>query len=388
MSTSNTTNSTTVQEPAPTSTSSPIFEFIKSHDWDTVQAMVESDPTIATAIDPVSGRSPLHMVCSVGSSTTEVMAAVAAAAPQMVTHADKVYNDTPMHIVCRNSQKTAAKAHIILQHCSAEDILRRNVIGGTCLHSACGHNAVLDVFKLIVRKNPRVLKISTFDGIPPIRGLFFAYTTSIPGVLAVGKMLKGRQVSEGHFDRFWAKADFLALEYFRLTTACPDQYKSSTTANIEDGASTTPPNIPNEYVAHGIMHCDAPLNLLKIALKRNTACATALDAGGNCPLHALVERRPYRLYEREAIQSTLETFPQAAGLANHAGHIPLMLAIRNKIPFENGVDLIFQADMTVVSRRDPETGLVPFQLAATVGGPEAFNTTFALLTALPQTIGF
>lgn len=382
MSTSNT-NATDDQQPT-AATNSSIFEFIKSHDWDTVQALVESNPAIATTIDPVSGRAPLHMVCSVGSSPTQVIAAVAAAAPQMVMHSDKVYNDTPMHIVCRNSQKTAAKAAIILQHCSNDDILRRNVIGGTCLHSACGHNAVLDVIKLIVRKNPRVLKISSFDGIPPIRGLFFAYTTSIPGVLAVGKMLKGRQVSEGHFDRFWAKADFLALEYFRLTTACPNKYK---TTNSHDEASTTA-NIPNKFVAHGLMHCDAPLNLLKIAFKRDTACATALDAENNTPLHTLVERRPYRLYEREAIQSTLEAFPQAADFANHAGHIPLMLAIRNKIPFENGVDLIFKADMTVVSLRDPETGLVPFQLAATVGGPEAFNTTFALLTALPQTIGF
>ena len=65
-----------------------------------------------------------------------------------------------------------------------------------------------------------------------------------------------------------------------------------------------------------------------------------------------------------------------------------MVAIRNKIAFENAIGEILRADMTVVSSHDAETGLFPFQLAASVGGPEALNTTFQLLTALPQVIGF
>ena len=371
-----------------------IFELIAGHDWDTVQALCESHPAAATIIDPVSGRSPLHMVCSIGSATADVIAALAMAAPEMVTKSDKVYQDTALHIVCRNSQKTAAKVEIILQHCSSEDILRRNVIGGTCLHSACGHNAILEVLHLIVEKNPALLKVSTFDGIPPMRGLFFSYTQSIPGVLAVGKMLKGREVNEGHFDRFWNKASFMALEYYKLTTACPASVKENNKDNNNNDnnsgeyIATTGRTLEDDYVAHGLIHSNAPLNLLKIAYKRDAACARTVDKDGNTPLHLMVERRPYRLKESEAIEATLEAFPEAAGMPNHAGHPPLMLAIRNKIPFENGVGAIFRADMTIVSRRDAETGLFPFQLSATVGGPEAFNTTFQLLSALPQQIGF
>lgn len=349
-----------------------IFDFITEHDWAAVQAIIESNPAAAEEIDPTSGRSPLHMLCSFGSSPPELIGVVAAAAPGQVRVNDKVYNDTPMHIVCRNSQKTFSKANILLQHCSVDDILRRNVIGGTCLHSACGHNAMFSVIEKIVQKNPAILKISTFDGIPPIRGLFFSYTQSIPGVLAVGKILKGREVTEGHFERFWIKAYFLALEYYKLTASCP-----------VDKASIT-----NDYVAHGLIHYNAPLNLLKIALKRDANCARALDRDGNTPLHLLVERRPYRLKEKEALQSALQAHPEAAGLPNHAGHPPLVLAIRNKIPFENGVGEILKADMTVVSCRDRETELFPFQLSASVGGPEALNTTYQLLSALPQVIGF
>ena len=358
----------------PDDSASVIFDYISKNDWDSVQALCESNPRVAAVVDPVSGRTPLHMVCSIGSASPAVIAAVVSAAPENVKVMDKVYHDTPLHIVCRNSQKTASKVEIILKHCSHEDILRRNVIGGTCLHSACGHNAVFAVLQHLIHKNPAVLKISTFDGIPPIRGLFFSYTQSIPGVLAVGKILKGVTVSNsGHFERFWAKASFMALEYFKLTTA----YCAS---------NMTP--LSSQYVAHGLIHSNAPINLLKVALSRDPGCAEVVDRNGNTPLHLLVERRPYRLKELDAIRCTLKAFPQAAAVANHAGTPPLILAIRNKIPFENAIGEILRADMTVVSRRDVETDLFPFQLAASVGGPEALNTTFQLLTALPQQIGF
>lgn len=357
----------------PPSAPATIFDFITDNDWDAVRAVIESNPKEAEKIEPGSGRSPLHMVCAFGSAPPELVRIVAAAAPSQLKVNDKVYNDTPLHIACRNSQKTRSKVEYLLELCAPEDILKRNMIGGTCLHSACGHNAMFPVIEQIVRKNPAVLKVSTFDGIPPIRGLFFSYTQSIPGVLAVGKMLKGREVTEAHFLRFWQKADFLALEFYKLTSACPAAGRE---------------NITNDYVAHGLIYCNSPLNLLKIALKRDPACATALDRHGNTPLHMLVERRPYRLKEKEALQAALAANPESAGVANHEGHPPLMLAIRNKIPFENGVGEILKADMRVVSAKDTETGLYPFQLAAAVGGPECLNTTFQLLSALPQQIGF
>jgi len=347
-----------------------IFECIAQQDWQAVQAICESNPQAATCIDPVSGRSPLHMACSIGSASPRVIEVVASVAPEMIQVEDKVYRDTPLHIVCRNSQTTVVKLETVLKYCDPEDILHRNVIGGTCLHSACGHNATFEVLKLIVEKNPSVLKISTFDGTPPIRGLFFSYTQSIPGVLAVGKILKGATLTDsGHFDRFWAKASYLALQYFRLSEACPPDAL-----------------ITNDHVAHGLIYYNAPLNLLKVALMRNPGCAQALDKDGNTCLHLLVERRPYRLKELDAIQSTLAAYPEAAAVANYAGQPPLIMAIRNKIPFEKALGEILKADMTAVSSRDTETNLFPFQLAASVGGPEALNTTFQLLAALPQVI--
>jgi hypothetical protein len=345
-----------------------IFDWIREANWEAVSSIITNTPEAASLIDPVSGRAPLHKICSIGSCSEELIQLVVSAAPDMIRHVDKVYHDTPLHYMCRNSQKTNGKIRILLQYATPEDVLIRNVIGGTCLHSACGHNAILGVLEQIVRKNPAVLKVSTFDQIPPIRGLFFSYTQSIPGVLAVGKLLKGRPVEEGHWERFWAKASFLALEYYKLTTACP----------------TPPERITQDYVAHGLIHSSAPLNLLKIAFKLRESCARAVDRNGDTPLHLLVERRPYRLKEREALQSALEAYPEAAGMDNLDGHPPLLLAIKNKIPFENGVSDILRSDMTVVSRQDTETHLVPFQLAAAVGGPEALNTTFSLLSALPQ----
>lgn len=349
-----------------------VFVLIQHQEWDSVVRMCQTNPSEIKVIDPLTGQSPLHVVCSIGSAPPHVIEEVAKAAPEMVLKADKVYNDTPLHKVCRNSQTTGAKAAILLKYCGKEGVVCRNVVGGTSLHSACGHNAQFSVLEQLVRTNPAVLRLSTFEGISPLRALFAPYMQSIPGSLAVANLLKGRTVEEGHLERFFMKAEFLALEYYKATKACPTE---------GEGVSIT-----NRFVVHGLIHYDAPLNLLKATLKRHPEWAQAVDKNGNMPLHLLVERRPYRLKESEAIQATLEAYPEAAQIRNKDGHMPMNLGIRNKIPFENGMGLVLTANMDVLTTADSETGLYPFQLAASIGGPEAFNTTFQLLSALPETI--
>lgn len=346
-----------------------IFGLIQHQEWETVIRLCQTHPAIANTVDPVTAQSPLHVVCSIGSAPPEVIEAVATACPEMSTRSDKVYHDTPLHIVCRNSQTTGTKACILLRYCGKEGVLCRNVIGGTPLHSACGHNAQLSVLEQLVQANSAVLKLSTFEGTSPLRALFAPYMQSIPGSLAVANLLKGRHVTEGHFERFFRKAEYLALEYYKMTSACP-----------KEGPITI------DYVIHGLIHYDAPLQLLKATLKRNPSWAQVVDEDGNTPLHLLVERRPYRLKELDALKAMLAAFPEAAGMQNKNCQQPLLVAIRNKIPWDNGVGEILRANMDVLSVVDSETKLHPFQLAAFVGGHEALNTTFQLLSALPETL--
>jgi hypothetical protein len=264
-------------------------------------------------------------------------------------------------MAARNSQTSAAKVKSLLACIEGENeaILIRNSFGGTALHSAANHNAVCSVLLALVEANPRILNVRTHDGIYAISALYSAYIQTIPGYMAVAKIVAGDEVTNRHFERFWSKVVFLATA---------DQ----------------PGPAQERMVLHGLLHCHVFLNFYKLALTWDPTLASVASPAGNLPLHVLVERRPFRLKEREAIEATVKAHAEAASVRNNDGDLPLFVAIRNKMPFPNGMDVILEAHRSSVTCRDPQTGLLPFQMAAAVGGNVAVDNTFHLLLTQPD----
>ena len=113
--------------------------------------------------------------------------------------------------------------------------------------------------------------------------------------------------------------------------------------------------------------------------------ASAIDAAtGHWPLHVLIAQRPYRLKERDAIVAVLRPARSAASAMDRAGDVPLHRAIRNKIPWHSGVDVLVEAAPHTLGYRDRTTRLLPFQLAATQDGRQAVETSFQLLRRQPD----
>lgn len=301
------------------------------------------------------------------------------------------FPQTPLHLAARHSQISPAKVQHLLAACGSmqndtndndenqqqqqqptrqgSGVLVRNHFGGTALHSAANHNAVLPVLQALVQANPRILHVPTRDGIHAISALYTAYIQTIPGYMAVARMLKGEHHHdddrvEGHFLRFWQKAVFLA------TADQPDPDDNTTRERL---------------VLHGLLQRQILVKFYELALKWDPTLATVpAPSTGDLALHVLVERRPFRLKEKQAIEATLQAHPAAASVRNGEGDLPLFLAIRNRMPFGNGVDLILAACRHSVTYRDPETNLLPFQLAAAVGGKVAVDNTFHLLLTQPD----
>ena len=345
---------------------------IEDQHWDEVYERFRNFPENTKAIvNPSLGWTKLHWLCSIGASPPALIDLVASLYPEAVTMPDNRYGDTPLHIVCRNSQISAEKIVVLLQHIiSNEELLIRNRFGGTALHSAANHNAVLAVLQALVGANRRILTMTTHDGIHSVTALWSSYNSTIPGVTCVAQILNGEieaQRREG-FLRFWRKVEYLSSEFF--------------TCKNEDNITSN--EDPNRFVLHGLIHCNVPINLFKVALKVNPALANTVDSDGNTSLHILLENRPYRLKEREAIMALLDASPQAAFIANNSGEVPLLIAIRNKIPWINGTGDVVEAATPLISRRDNATGLYPFQLAALHGGKVAVETTFLLLSIKPD----
>jgi hypothetical protein len=349
-------------------------KLIENHAWDEVYAILASSSEEAQKLMlPSHNWTKFHWLCSIGSVPTTLIGLIASLHPEAITMPDNHYGDTPLHIICRNSQTQAVKIKILLQYCrdtQGEGVLIRNHFGGTALHSACHHNARLDALEALVHAEPRILRVKTNENVHAVAAMYNSYIQTIPGYMAVAHIVAGEDDKVGgHFERFWKKVEFLATEYFKQTAANPRDAKDH-----------------SQFALHGLIQCYVPINLFKVALKRNPEWMQAVDASGNLPLHLLIENRPYRLKEKEAIVAAIQAAPQTVGRTNIAGDTALVIAIRNKIPWENGVDELLKAATAVVNRRDAVTGLYPFQLSASVGGKVAMETTYHLLRTMPELI--
>ena len=344
---------------------------LENGDWDSARTCFETSPESINAVDPLTGGTLLHRLCTQPPAPIDLFEKVIQHFPDAVRMQEKTFQATPLHILCWTSQRTTAKVQLLLQHMQPHDLKIRNMFGGTALHSACGSQASIEVIKLIVQKNPSIISEKTYDyNHTALTALWQTHLQSIQGHMQIARILKGDDVNESHFDRFWEKVVFLAKEGFCQTPYCP-------------------PDVPQDstkFVLHGLIHLRAPLNLLKVALRRHPEWASVADGNGNYPLHVVVIRRPFRVKDKEIIQLLLQIHPKAGGEPNNAGDSPIFIAIRDKMAWEEGLKEIVQANTDVLGTRDTETGLYPFLLASSLGGRVAVETSYQLLCERPDLV--
>jgi len=359
-----------------------LYALINRQDWEDAAAFVRAHPETVTVPYHRHGWTLLHWICSMGATPASLIDLVASLYPQAIVVPDSYIGDTALNIVGRSCQLSADKMIALLKHCDTATPLIRNRLGGTALHSAANHNAVLPALQALVEKNPAILSVATHEGIHAVTALWLAYTQTIPGMMKVAHILssgegRGRQdlmEDDPVWDRFWKKVEYLALQCY-----WHKQHKRSV---ANEGRN-------NQHVTLGLLQCNVPINLLKTCLKRRPETALAIDsATGNRLIHVLIENRPYRLKEREAIAACLGASSETAGFPNAAGDVPLQIGIRNKIPWHNGLDLVVAAAPDAVQRRDTgDTFLFPFQLASQ-GGKQAVETAYHLLKRRPDLLSF
>lgn len=336
---------------------------VNDQDWERVETLIRSHPSVCQSLSS-EGRPILYYMCGIGATPASLIELVASIYPAAIALEESMYGDTCLHSVCRSCQLSSAKLQILLRHCEdpARLVLQRNRLGGTALHSAAHHNAVIDALRLLVETNPACVQVRSHEGLSVVAVLWSSFLQTIPGHMEVGSILMGKHASRPRsnmFRRFWEKMEYLGLETYK--------------ANVLD----TDPSTPN-HLLHGLLLAGAPLKLFLLCLRLQPSVALAVDPEGNTPLHRLVRDRPYRTAEQEAILAAAAD----VSVRNHRGELPLHIAIRNRMPYQNGMERLVPAkDAT-----DWRSGLPPFLLAAEQGGRVAVDTTWNLLVQRPDFI--
>ncbi|GAX27136.1 hypothetical protein FisN_13Lh312 [Fistulifera solaris] len=342
-----------------------IQKWIDEQQWDELEAFVHANPCITHDATFPNGWTLLNCVTFTANTPLELIRTVAATNPIAIGIPDQRFQDLPVHFVCRNLQTSAAKLHVLLQHCSSNWLLHRNEFGGTPLHSACNHNARLEALQALVHAtDAQILRVRTFQGHHCVTTLWQSYSSTIQGHLCVANLLlvdNKQDVGElpRHFQLFWDKCQYLALSSYV--------------------ASSSPHDL-----LHALLRCNVPIHLFKVAarLVKDEAFLTP-DKDGLLPLHWVLQNRPYpHLHEADAIQALLHHGEAAIPAAQE---LPLIMAIRHKIPWSRGTQWVWEAHPVAIQSRSME-GWYPFLLAAVVGGKPlpSLETIFQLLRAQPD----
>jgi len=333
-----------------------IPDLIKDGQWDVVRDWYEDHPEeIRGHVDPSNGSTILHAICSISSAPASLLEFVADTWPEALVIQECRFGATPLHLLCWNLQRHPKKVEVILQRIKPVDLMIRNrVLGSTVLHSACGSQADLSVIKAIVQKHPPLLLAKTFDQHTALHALWHSHLQSIPMHIQIAHILKGERVTGQLFAGFMTKVNFLAMESFKLSPACPNPLE-------------TRQEILSKYILHGLLDMKAPLNAILVALKLNPELASYPDIEGNFPLHHAVIRRPFRLKYTKLLRELLKAFPEAAGTRNAAGDAPIHIAIRERMAWEDGLGEIVARDCDIVGLPDQETGLYPFFIVRFTG---------------------
>ena len=194
--------------------------------------------------------------------------------------------------------------------------------------------------------------------------------------MQIANILRGKEsqdelVSGKLFTRFARKVNFLAIERFKLSSACPNPLE-------------TREDVLLKYLLHGLLDLKAPLNALLMTLKLHPEAAAYPDKEGNFPIHHAVRRRPFRVKYTKLLRELLQAYPEAAVMRNGAGDAPIHIAIRERMAWDDGLSEIVENNCDSLGLPDRQTGLCPVLLCASLGGNVAVNTAFCLLTAKPD----
>jgi hypothetical protein len=349
-----------------------LADLIDDADWQRFREEVHKRQDELKEVDQKLGWTILHHLCALPTVPVDIFQEVVQLYPEATKVGGRRWGQTPLYILCRNSQKSVRKVEILLEYMAPEDLLLRTHFGSTALHKACESNAWIHVLKVLIKANPAIVMARiTHSNHTALIALWQSHCHTIPGAMQIARILRGDEVHENQFRKFWEKVVFLATEAVKLSPAYdPD---------------IDPADIEN-YTLHGFQCLRAPLEIYKIAIKQHPHWAAYPDADGNYPLHHIIIQRPFRIKDIELITELTQAYPDAASKKNNEGEAPIFIALRERMGWNGGVGELVKVQPDILSSRDRETGLYPFLLAASLGGKVAVETTYELLSANPHLV--
>jgi hypothetical protein len=344
------------------------------------------------------GKLPLHIACSNGSPAVFVLA-LSSSFPAALCMTDDD-GMTPLHCACSCPDVALDTLEALLRWSNSrggKEMITQDSDGDTPLHSACRVMTSQQVLKRLVKANPEALKVIDKEGLTPLLRLWVR-----PSVLfgrAQLEAIRSKSELTGELADLWEKT-MIFLE------------------------AMSDPSEPFR-VLHTIIANDCPRSVLKIAMKLYPEERDKLNLFGDSTLSLAISAPTFKVRELtdeslcfggdgtdggagegdgedpnavKGLNGKMRIVPSVIKtlLEHEASRKKSMLSMFNfaavhralKVGkgWTDGIDSLAAADPDTIQKRDDETRMYPFMLAASCCKTKATHTEtiFQLLRLRPE----
>jgi len=288
------------------------------------------------------------------------------------------YGRTALHLACMPADLPTNVINCLINACP-QATLKQNKWGCIPLHCACLYSDSKVVQRLL-EVSPNAIHVKNEDGYTPLLHMMKWFEFNFQrGLAMLNRNYRSRPSSNRHsvlhkdpeLDRLWRNACLLVTASYYGT--------------VQDVGKA-----PSLHAFAGVADC--PGVLFDFALTLQKEDLYRQDWKGDLPLHiasaisslvkvATTEKGDN---ERSVVEKLVDADPLAAKVFNHAGDLPLHLAIRDrKSAFDSDVLKICHAYPGAFAVFDSMSRLFPFMLTA-VGEYASLNATYMFLRACPE----
>jgi ankyrin repeat protein len=316
-----------------------------------VEALLEEAPEICERPND-KGETPLHLANYGNGASEEVQLALIKAAPSAITAVDQ-YGDSPLHLAATNGATfNVFRAMVIVcpelvnlpnqKRRTPFSLLSRAYLDATCLEDLEDEEIAEDweIAMLFLR--------ASFPNFP--EGHAVAGSPGAPRAL-LKTIIK--------FFPSHATTYHEGLTPLLLAACSPVHDEAAEWSEHEDGYREHDDDSEAEEQYEDTTLVDETLLL---------------------PYQHLKELQPST--ESSVLKLIVEWNPDAAKMSDAQGRLPLTLALMHNKPWEKGVEALVLAAPRALETRDIQSGLYPFQVAAT--HCDDLATIFHLLRSFPQ----
>jgi ankyrin repeat protein len=360
-----------------------LIRHIKRRDWDgaRLRALVYPwDAHYHTRSDKVT---PMHLLCLYRAPLDLVELLLDANPDALVAHDSQGW--TPIHLVILYGGNEEVALMLIRRGGAPAASLQSPDVGSP-LHLACRHGASIAVMEEILQADLSMATTANENGTKPAEVVWNQFVRNPENEVLIRVLHQGNKNALEDIECDQSAMDVL-LKRLQLLLQAAKQEESTDDSMMMH-------NLLSHHSALGDL-----TQFLEIAVRLFPEQVEAMDDKGNFLLHIAASsppvpptkymRKPFAL-PKDSIDILFRAYPAAASFTNHAGDLPLHLALQQgRRTWTTGISSLVEADSDALQLRDQNTQLYPFLLAAAFPSghdTKSLGTIFELLLACPHVV--